>query len=119
MYTYKNMNWKGWTVLVSSVSKTSSYKRYNGLTLRTADVNSMDVHRNLLDAKYWYEQDVKPNIRCSSGILAGIVEKSGSFALIAPPKRKLTSKFNVNQRIEIYHPVSMTVTKEYRVFVIK
>jgi len=107
-YTYINNNWNGWTIYVSSVKKTSSYKNIN--TGIPSNFRNSDANNNMLSAKKMYEY-LRPKVypSCTVGFMAGIIAKEGGDIVVdAPEKRKHFLSFKFSQLIEIRWPDFIT-----------
>ena len=104
---------------MSSVSKTSSYKSFS-LTLPAYHRNSnWKTYATYHNAKYWYNKHVKPHVKCTPGLLAGMVVKSGHFAVVAPTARRILIKeIRVDQLYEIFNHNTKWKTLHYRAYVV-
>ena len=103
---------------MSSVSKTSSYKSFS-VTLPLYHRNeNWKTYATYHNAKYWYNKDVKPHVKCTPGLLAGMVKKSGHFALVAPTRRKFIYEIRVDQYYEIFDPYYEWMTLFYKAYVV-
>ena len=104
---------------MSSVSKTSSYKSFS-LTLPAYHRNSnWKTYATYHNAKYWYNKHVKPHVKCTPGLLAGMVVKSGHYAVVAPTARRILIKeIRVDQLYEIFNHNTKWKTLHYRAYVV-
>ena len=116
--TYVNENWKGYTILLSSVEKESTAEKFG------VSIPSSYVEEDSASAAVEYNRYLNNKVRCTPGMLAGVVEKRLDFALIAPKTRMLKKqlkikwfqKIRIGVRIKRYQLLE-TYTK-YHVFVL-
>ena len=112
-----NNNWNGYTVLLSSVEKGS-----------TAETFGVNIPRSFVKAKVIaktaYHQYLANKVRCTPGMIAGVVKKGLDFAIIAPTRRvfrrNLEFRWKYHHRIGGIHGIIRLDkgTFDYQVFVI-
>ena len=97
-YTYFKNNWNGWTIYVSSVKKTSSYK--NIIAEISSKQRNSNIHNNMLNAKKIYRY-FRPKVfpSCTIGLMVGIIAKEGGDIVVdAPKNRKYLKSFKFSQQ---------------------
>ena len=97
-YTYFKNNWNGWTIYVSSVKKTSSYK--NIIAGISSNQRNSNIRNNMLNAKKIYRY-FRPKVfpSCTIGLMAGIIAKEGGDIVVdAPKNRKHIMSFKFSQQ---------------------
>ena len=111
-----NENWKGYTILLSSVERESTIEKF-GVYIPSSSVKGYCM------AKVAYDRFLNNKVRCTPGMIAGVVEKGIDFALIAPKTRMFKRELDIkwSEEVGIGIGISKTIElerKKYQVFVL-
>ena len=111
-----NENWNGYTILLSSVNKESTAEKFNVYIPKS-------YVRDYVSAPRAYYRYLKEKVRCTPGMIAGVVEKGIDFSLIAPTRRMFKKQLEVKHIEKVMYGINFFVTTviakaKYHVYVL-